>query len=259
MPIRSARRPSSFNPISIPSSPTATADPPRSFWDGVTGRSRTARRKRWAIAAGVSLTAHLLVFAGMIAGVDHPFHPPPPPPMELTLERLPTLREKPPEPERRPPPPPPRAIKPPPPAPAAALEPPARPAPPAAQPAPYSSISGIGRTPRALPSLIGPSQKPGDSLKMGCLGKNLEKLDNKSRLDCEQQIYAYINSRQELPPDAYIDPAKKAAYEAALARKRYKAAPVSSLGNASQSGCPGANMGMGCPGEIELPLAKKAF
>jgi hypothetical protein len=85
-------------------------------------------------------------------------------------------------------------------------------------------------------------------------------MDQKERLACETHVFAFMDKQLkiEAPQDSVLDPAKKAEYDAALARKHYKSAPVSGLGNGAQTGCKQANLGLGCPGETALPVFKSS-
>jgi hypothetical protein len=232
----------------------------------------TGRRKQWAAALGVSFLAHLLVFLILIAGIPAPrplpvdqsvevqllntARPPPPRPVEPKPEIVkPVVKEvKKAEPPRPAPAPPKSAPKPLPAQAAPVAAPQARPvqnAPPQAQAPPAAAAAGTGRAPVAPAGQVaGRGLSPEDEQgRTNCLAKNMEKMDQKDRLACETHVFVFLDKQHDEPTSPPIDPAKRAEYDAALARKHYKSAPVASMGNKSQSGCVGANMGMGCPGE----------
>jgi hypothetical protein len=84
-------------------------------------------------------------------------------------------------------------------------------------------------------------------------------MDPKERQACETHIFAFIDKQASEPAQPPgIDPAKKAEYDAALARKHYKSAPISGMGNGAQTGtsCKMANLGMGCLSDTAVPVGK---
>jgi hypothetical protein len=93
----------------------------------------------------------------------------------------------------------------------------------------------------------------------------MDKMGPKERLACETHIIGFMDKYEgrtpSLPPGSALDPEKKAAYDAALARKHYKNAPVTHMGNAAQTGasCKQANIGDGCQGDTTIPVYTKPF
>lgn len=229
------------------------------------------RRKRWAIAIGASAVAHLIVFLLLISGIPNPttfyvdraidldlmrFSPPPRPPEpepKLRPTQTPEAAPQKPKPILKPPPQP------------IAPAPAARPVPAPPQqtqlpPAPPAASAGAGRGPASGGAVAaGRGASPDEAGRANCIAKNLDKMDPKERLACETHVFAFMDRQQkiETPQDPALDPAKKAEYDAALARKHYKGAPAS-LGNGSQAGCNQANLGMGCPGEATIPIWKSS-
>jgi hypothetical protein len=226
----------------------------------------TSKRRQWAAALAVSFAAHLLVLIALLAGIDRPLPPPVQPPIDVTLQRpiRPPERTKPPEPKvDKPAPPKPVPVKTAPPPPVPTQRP--VPAPQAVAPAaPPPASSGPGRAPAAPPPAIvaGRGANGDDGAHADCIAKNMARMDPKERAACETHIFAFMDKHDQgetPPPGSAMDPEKRAAYDAAMARKHYKNAPVTSMGNAAQTGCRQANIGDGCPGDTTLPVYKKPF
>lgn len=221
------------------------------------GRSRAPRRSHWSLAIALSLAAHLGVFLAVVTSVEHqlpriedeamvvtldrPYVPPPPPPPEPPKPQ-PVARTPQPRPETK-----------------MAVRPVDSPQPTTVAPVPLpAGAAGTGQAPasRAPGGQMAGPPAPGGA-KFNCLGRYLEKLDNKQRLECERQVYAFIDRKTGQPLPPAIDPAKQAAYDATAARKAYRRAPISRLGNDTATDCPNSNNGLGCT-PITIPMTGDA-
>jgi hypothetical protein len=200
------------------------------------------RGRRWLTAIGVTLAAHLLVFAGLVVGTPKWRPIVQTPIFQVSLER------------ERPVPAPPKvaaAARPAAPSPVQVHQPPAvmPNAPIGILPAGPAAAAPIAPTP-PIPAPVAPTAK----LKLDCLHMGpAARRGVYGREDCEVQRFAKVPGADQV----HVVPSNPA-WDAQIANRMRKHEPLPPE-KPFRGDCANSNLGMGCPGDMLIPLTKKAF